>query len=150
TDRRELIAIGAAGAVAFAIGLANLVVLYRGVLPLAALAPAIAIAALGYGACVSAYADLARRTPILAAFTFAAAWTSLEWLAPPRSPHGTAASIAYSQADVPAMIGLAAFTGQYGITFALCLVPAAIAAFLADRRRPAPLSVAIATIIVVV
>jgi apolipoprotein N-acyltransferase len=133
-SRREIAIAGGGAAAAMAAGLANVVVTYRGILPIAALAPILAVVGIAYGAAVAWFAVLARRSPPAAVVAFAATWTALEWALSLASPHGTAGSIAISQGNVPWIAHAAAYGGQYAITFALCVVPAALAVAL-DRRR---------------
>jgi apolipoprotein N-acyltransferase len=135
TTRRGVVAAGAAGALAFGVGIANLLVLYAGVLPVVILAPSVIVLALAYGATTAWYAACARRAPLLAVAAFAATWTAFEWALSLASPHGTAGSIAYSQGNVPLVLQLASVVGQYGITFALCAVPAALAGLVATRTH---------------
>ncbi|GLH95441.1 apolipoprotein N-acyltransferase [Phytohabitans aurantiacus] len=63
----------------------------------------------------------------LAALAPPVAWAAMEFLVALRSPHGAWWSIAYTQADAPAITGVASLTGVWGIT-ALLALPASVAA----------------------
>nr|MDT0661668.1 nitrilase-related carbon-nitrogen hydrolase [Micromonospora sp. DSM 115978] len=65
--------------------------------------------------------------PVAAALTLPVAWAAMEFLVSLRSPHGAWWSIAYSQADRPAVVGVAALTGVWGVS-ALVVTPAAMVA----------------------
>lgn len=62
-----------------------------------------------------------------AALAFPALWVSFELLLARTSPHGTAGSIAYSQADLLPLVQLVSITGLSGITFLVMAVPTAVA-----------------------
>lgn len=68
-----------------------------------------------------------RGQPVLAALSFAALWTTIEFLFGLLGRDGTIASIAYSQASFPEILQVVSLTGVAGITFVLCLVPASLA-----------------------
>jgi apolipoprotein N-acyltransferase len=59
-------------------------------------------------------------------FTFPVFFTAFEWLMITFSPDGTAASIAYSQANVLPLIQIASVTGILGITFMSTFIPSAV------------------------
>jgi apolipoprotein N-acyltransferase len=65
--------------------------------------------------------------PGLAALALPVAWVAMEFLVALRSPHGAWWSMAYSQADVPAVTQVASLTGPWGIT-ALLVLPSGVAA----------------------
>ena len=67
-----------------------------------------------------------RGQPVLAALSFAALWTSIEFLFALLGRDGTIVSIAYTQASTPELVQIAALTGVAGITFVLCLLPASL------------------------
>jgi apolipoprotein N-acyltransferase len=79
-----------------------------------------------------------RLSPWLAAFAFAAAWTSFEFLVSLASAHGTALNLAYSQTDLLPLLQIASVTGIWGMTFVLTLVPSAVAVAW-SRRAPSAL-----------
>lgn len=56
-----------------------------------------------------------------------ALWVSMEYVRNLTWPHGTAASLAYSQIKFLPFLQLASITGPWGMTFVLLLFPAAIA-----------------------
>jgi apolipoprotein N-acyltransferase len=63
----------------------------------------------------------------LAALALPVAWVAMEFLVALRSPDGAWWSVAYSQADVPAVTQVASLTGSWGIT-ALLALPSSVAA----------------------
>ncbi|GAA2369268.1 apolipoprotein N-acyltransferase [Dactylosporangium salmoneum] len=63
----------------------------------------------------------------LAALAPPVAWVAMEFLVGLRSPHGAWWSVAYSQADVPAVTQVASLTGIWGVT-ALLALPSSVAA----------------------
>jgi apolipoprotein N-acyltransferase len=81
-----------------------------------------------------ARAFLRRGQPLLAALSFAAPWTAIEFLVSILGRDGTIVSIAYTQSSFLPVIQLASLTGVAGITFVLCFVPALIAGALQTRR----------------
>lgn len=109
---------------------------------------------LGYGlgtaavfaAVVLLFRALRPHHPILATLAPAAGWASAEWLVSLVSPHGAFWSLAYTQYDLAPVRELAAATGPWGISFLVLAVPAGLAA--AGRRRPGPVLVAGALVIV--
>ncbi|MDT0345893.1 nitrilase-related carbon-nitrogen hydrolase [Streptomyces litchfieldiae] len=62
-----------------------------------------------------------------AALTLPMAWAAMEFLVALTSPHGAWWSVAYTQADVPAVTQVASLTGVWGIS-ALLALPASVAA----------------------
>jgi apolipoprotein N-acyltransferase len=62
-----------------------------------------------------------------ALLAFPAAWVSCEFAANFLTPHGTGASLSYSQLDFLPFLQLASITGPWGMSFLLMLFPAAIA-----------------------
>jgi apolipoprotein N-acyltransferase len=79
--------------------------------------------------------------PVAAVLALPAAWVTAEYLISVASPHGTFASLAYTQADFLLALQLASASGLWGIDFAVLLIPSALAVLLAprvaagDRRR---------------
>lgn len=71
---------------------------------------------------------LLRGRAVAAALAPAALWVAVEYVNSLLSPHGTFGSIAYSQMDALPVIQLAALTGQWGVSFLLLLLPAALGA----------------------
>jgi apolipoprotein N-acyltransferase len=71
---------------------------------------------------------LRRRQPVLAALSFAALWTTVEFLLALFGRDGTIVSIAYTQSSFLPVVQVAALTGVAGISFVLCFVPALVAA----------------------
>jgi apolipoprotein N-acyltransferase len=79
---------------------------------------------------------IARRTnAVIAAISYPALAVSAEFLLSRVSPHGTLGSLAYSQGDVPVILQIASFTGLWGISFLLALLPAALAIAWARRAE---------------
>jgi apolipoprotein N-acyltransferase len=70
----------------------------------------------------------------LAALALPAAWTAFAYLVSLTSPDGTAGNLAYTQVDFLPVLQLASLAGIWGITFALLLAPAGLAAAWALRR----------------
>ena len=70
---------------------------------------------------------LQRGAPWSAALAVPALWVSVELIVARVSPHGTAGSIAYSQADVLPLVQLVSVTGLSGVTFLLMAIPTALA-----------------------
>ncbi len=64
---------------------------------------------------------------VLAALAVPVAWVAMEFLVALRSPHGAWWSVAYSQADAPAVTQVASLTGSWGIS-ALLALPSSVAA----------------------
>jgi len=63
----------------------------------------------------------------LAALALPVAWAAMEFLVSLGSPHGAWWSVAYTQADIPAVTQVASLTGVWGIS-ALLALPAGVAA----------------------
>lgn len=99
-------------------------------------------AAVFAGAVAFARVAIARLPGPFAALAFPAIWTSYEFLTSLVSPHGSAGSLAYSQASLLSVAQVASVTGLYGITFLLTLAPSAFAAAWV-RRGYAPLAPAL-------
>jgi apolipoprotein N-acyltransferase len=87
------------------------------------LVPAVAFA----GAVLVSRFAVRRLAPWVAGFAFPTAWVSYEFFLSLISPHGTALSLAYSQADVLPLVQIASLSGIWGITFLLTLTPSALA-----------------------
>ncbi len=117
----------AAALIASALGSFNLVLAYRD-MPPAALGLVVLFTALLFAVVALTWRAIERRAhPAVAAVAFPALVVSSEYLTSLVSPHGTFGSLAYSQADVTAVIQLASVTGLWGISFAVSLFPAALA-----------------------
>jgi len=71
---------------------------------------------------------LIRDAPWRALIAFPATWVLLEYLQSLLSPHGTFASLSYSQLEFLPFLQCASLTGPWGMSFLLLLFPAAIAA----------------------
>jgi len=111
-----------------AIGAASFVVAYWGVLPPAMLAVLVVALAAPWAAVALGWRAIARRTgPVITAVAYAALVVLEEFLVAQVSPNGTFGSLAYTQADVLAVIQLASVTGILGITFVVSLGTAALA-----------------------
>lgn len=89
------------------------------------------------GSTLLARAVIMRLPGWAAAFAFPLAWTTYEFLLALTSPHGTALSLAYSQAGFLPAIQIASVTGIWGITFLVALIPSAIAVAWARRDATA-------------
>ena len=118
----------AAATVAFFVGGLNMFSFLLQVMPPAVIIGLMLVPSLAFGGSVALTTRAARVLPAwAAALLCAAAWTSFEFLLSLVSPHGTAGSIAYSQASVPTVLQVAAVAGLYAITFLLIAVPASVA-----------------------
>jgi apolipoprotein N-acyltransferase len=121
--------------VAYGLGAANLLSAYAGILPLLALGLAILAPAAGFAVAVAAARFVFQRvTPITAVFTFAFAWTGVDYLLS-LGPNGAAASPAYAQLGLPWMVQIAAVFGLWGVTAVIGLIAAAIAMAIAAKSR---------------
>ena len=109
----------------------------------------ILLPALAFALVVVAFRDaiLHLRHP-MAFLAFPVGWTAYEFLLSTFSPHGTAGSIAYTQADVLPLIQIASLTGIQGMTFVITLVPAGIAAGMLTRDRRHFLAIFLVVLIV--
>jgi apolipoprotein N-acyltransferase len=115
--------------------LGNLGLFVYGVMPAALVATLLALIALVFSGVTLAARYAAPRLPAWAApFVFPSAWTSYEFLLSLVSPHGTALSLAYSQAGFLPLIQAASVAGMWIITFLLLLVPSAIAVYWRRRK----------------
>jgi apolipoprotein N-acyltransferase len=104
-------------------------------LPLAVRVLILGIPALVFMAAVLLYRALLGRGAWWSALVaFPAVWVSCEYLLNLVSPHGTAASLSYSQLNFLPVLQLASVTGPWGISFLVLLLPAAIAIGLHLRR----------------
>ncbi|MGN6381254.1 MAG: nitrilase-related carbon-nitrogen hydrolase [Dyella sp.] len=117
-------------------------------LPMSTIVPAVAGPGITLMLCVLLFRRLlVRERPVVAALAVPALWVTIEYINTQLSPHGTFGSIAYTQMDALAILQLAAFTGLWGISFALLLVPAVLAVLAAqqvsarDRRTVATVGV---------
>ncbi|MFC7482780.1 hypothetical protein ACFQX7_26195 [Luedemannella flava] len=70
----------------------------------------------------------------MGAFAAPVAWAAMEFLIARWSPHGAWSSLAYSQADHPLALQVAAVTGVWGVTAQLLLPASAVAALVASRE----------------
>lgn len=77
-----------------------------------------------------------RAHPIRATVALPAAWVAYEFIISLTSPHGSAASIAYTQVGFLPVIQIARLTGFLGIAFTVLLLPAGVAVAWSSRRRP--------------
>ncbi|MGW4945516.1 nitrilase-related carbon-nitrogen hydrolase [Actinoplanes sp. NPDC004185] len=90
--------------------------------------------ALLFGLVVLLARGLIRRGhPLVAVAATPAAWVVVEYAMSVLSPNGAWWSLAYTQADILAVLQAASVTGPWGITFLLLAVPTAAAAFLAPQ-----------------
>jgi len=119
----------------FLLGTARLVPYLTSLVPLPFAIGFLALRALAWMLVVLLARAAERRLPAtVSAFSFAAAWTAVEFVAS-ASPHGTFLSLAYSQADFLPLLQIASLCGLWGVTFVLTLVPSAFA--VAIHRRSA-------------
>ena len=109
-------------------------VLYRGILPAFPLVAFAALLGAGFTAAVLGTRLVASRLGAMAGvLTYPALWVAVEFAFARLSPHGSIASLAYSQVESVRLIQLASWSGLAGITFVVCLVAAGIAAVFGDR-----------------
>jgi apolipoprotein N-acyltransferase len=121
---------------AYVLGALNLVPYLSRLAPLPLLLVTLIVPSIAFAAATSAFRSALTRDHVVeAALVFPAIWTSYEFLLSLFSPHGTAGSIAYSQADFLKLIQVCSLTGIWGITFLLTFVPAGIAAAWHLRRK---------------
>lgn len=81
------------------------------------------------------YIDL-HRNAWAASLVFACGWTSFEFVGSLFSRGGTVASLAYTQTANLPIIQMASFSGIWGVSFLLTIVPAGVAAAWRYRRNP--------------
>lgn len=121
---------------AFAASLAgNLswLVLYRGILPAVPILGFALLLAAAFAGVTATVLLVARRLgPFAGTVAFPSLWVAVEFAVARWSPHGTVASLAYTQADLIPLIQVASVTGLSGITFILLFTAASIAASLGD------------------
>ena len=111
-----------------AIGAASLVVAYWGALPPPMLALGVVATAAPWAVVALAWRPIARRTgPVTTSLAYAALVALEECVVSQVSPNGTFGSLAYTQADVLAVVQLASVTGIWGISFVVSLGSAALA-----------------------
>ena len=114
---------------AAALGASNFAVAYQRALAPAALVALVVVTPLPTVAVALAWRAVARRAGAAAtALAYPALVVGAEYVVSLVSPNGTFGSVAYSQADVLAVVQLASLTGLWGISFVVSLVPAALAA----------------------
>jgi apolipoprotein N-acyltransferase len=125
----------AAAFAAYVIGSANILPAYGHVLPLPVLALAILTPALGFAlSTLGARYVMRRVTPVTGVFAFAFLWTGCDYLLS-LGPNGAAASPAYAQLSLPAMVQIASLVGLWGVSLVVALVAAAAAMAVATRQR---------------
>jgi apolipoprotein N-acyltransferase len=113
---------------AYFLGSLNVLAFMARIMPAALVLTLLAATALMFAAAVVIGRAAVSRLPGWAAvFAFPAAWTTYEFVTSLVSPHGTAMSLAYSQAGFPPVLQIASVTGIWGITFVVTLVPCAVA-----------------------
>jgi apolipoprotein N-acyltransferase len=130
-------AAGATAAAGWMIGDLNMLRYYHHTLrmPPVTLVVSLAVPALLFALAVLLFRSLLRRGSAWSALlAFPAAWVSFEYLINVSSPHGTAASLAYSQLRFLPVLQFASVTGPWGISFLVFLFPACLAA--AIHLRP--------------
>ncbi|WP_156677400.1 nitrilase-related carbon-nitrogen hydrolase [Nocardia sp. Root136] len=94
--------------------------------------------ALTFGACIALFRKLLIQGRFgWAVLALPALWTSVEFLVSMVGGIGAWWSIAYSQAEVAAIVRVASITGVWGISFLLLAVPSAVAALMAPGIRTA-------------
>jgi apolipoprotein N-acyltransferase len=123
-------AAGLAAAMAWAMGNLNMWHYFTAALhvPLAGRVEIVVFPALVLSAAVLLYRALLRRgAPWSALVAFPAVWVSFEYIFNLTSPHGTAASLSYSQLGFLPVLQLAFITGPWGISFLLLAFSAALA-----------------------
>lgn len=122
--------------------------------------PRVRVAArmIGDAAGVGAIVGLARGfmvhgRPGLAVLAVPVAWVAMEFLVSLGSAHGAWWSLAYTQADVPAVTQIASVTGPWGVSALVTLAPAAVAATAAPagtRSERVAVLVAAAAVLILV
>jgi apolipoprotein N-acyltransferase len=107
-------------------------------IPLAILAPILAVPALAFAGTVLLFRALLRKSALWSALlAFPATLVSFEYLLNLASPHGTAGSLSYSQLKCLPVLQLASITGPWGISFLMLLFSSSLALGL-HLRRTAP------------
>lgn len=107
------------------------------VAPPAVVAVVVSVLALAYAAGVALAASARRRLPPAVAVFVFPAWTAgLDTAIAHLSPHGSAASLAYSQMGFTPVLQLAALGGAPAIVFLVCLFASGLAFALADLQAP--------------
>lgn len=125
---RARVAAGAAAAAWF-LGSLNLFSYLSRVIPAPIVLALLMAPAIVFGLAVAFSGAATRRLgPVAGALALPAAWTSYEFLVSLVSPHGTALSLAYSQAQWLTLMQLVSVTGLWGVVFLVTYVPSAIAA----------------------
>jgi apolipoprotein N-acyltransferase len=131
--KRPLIAFAAAS-VAWFLGSLNLFSYLSLVMPAPIVLALLAAPAIVFGLVVAVSGAATRRLgPLAGSLVFPAAWTSYEFLLSLVSPHGTALSLGYSQAQWLTLMQIVSVTGLWGVVFLVTCVPSAIAAAVAYR-----------------
>jgi apolipoprotein N-acyltransferase len=90
---------------------------------------------------------LIRGAPWRAFTAFPASWVLLEWLQSALSPHGTFASLSYSQLQFLPFLQCAALTGPWGMSFLLMLFSSGIAVCVHQYKSAFRTSLAIAVVV---
>jgi apolipoprotein N-acyltransferase len=134
---------------AYFLGSLNVLAFMSTIMPAALVLTLLAATALVFAAAVVVGRAAVTRLPVWAAvFAFPAAWTTYEFVTSLISPHGTAMSLAYSQAGFPLVLQIASVTGIWGVTFVLTLVPC-VAAVAWVRRSAAAIVPALVIVLAV-
>jgi len=129
--------VGIVAFLAFLIGECNLIPVYGSVVPMAALAVGLSLPALGFAAVILSSRYVWKRLPArLAVLVFPVFFTAWEFVFSLISPNGTAGSISHTQVAFVQFIQISRLVGWLGITFALSLVPSAIAVAVRNRTQP--------------
>lgn len=119
---------GVAAAVARTIGTTGLFVVYGKIIPLPALIVSTLVFAATYSAVVMLTRWLGRTSPpVLAVFAYPLLLTTTEWLFGLAAPHGSFGAMGYALVDVLPLLQVASLGGLAALTFALALVPMAVA-----------------------
>lgn len=125
----------AAAFLAYLIGGLNLVSYLSMIAPKEIVAASIVVPAIAFSLSVVAARFVVLRVQHwIAILVFPAAWTSYEYLLSLLSPHGTAGSLAYTQADFLPFIQISSLAGLGGIVFLLTLFSSGIAVGLHRRH----------------
>jgi apolipoprotein N-acyltransferase len=83
----------------------------------------------------------------VAVLALPATWVAFEYLLSVGTPNGTAFNLAYSQMDCLPLVQVASLTGLWGVSFAVLLLPSAVAVSLSARGpRAARLAPAVAAV----
>lgn len=120
---------------AYALGVCNIIPAYAGVLPPLVLVLAVLTPALGFALAATVARFVMRRVaPVSAVIAFACLWTGFDYLLS-LGPNGAAASPAYAQVGMPAMLQIASVVGLWGISFVAGVFAAGVAMFAVTKDR---------------